>query len=267
MAYFRFGNRNTTRPPLLVFAPFGFTMGDMPTPAMLALAARQEVILFDHRGQGHSLDFSSEALSIVGMANDALELVKALKLSTKPNVLSISMGSCVALAAAVLHGSSFASFVMIAASAGSPSSPAATAWAQSVLLDPEARPMDQLAINYPLEYSRAAKAACDGYFHSAPLGPGPYNSTTGSRHSYALIEYFLTETRVWNGLPSVTNSLLLLGGEEDLVMPIQSQRLIAARAPRAWSIVLPEAGHSAILQYPEVSFAIMEQFFTLAGSL
>ncbi|KFM28439.1 hypothetical protein F751_5352 [Auxenochlorella protothecoides] len=134
-------------------------------------------------------DFSSEALSIVGMANDALELVKALKLSTKPNVLSISMGSCVALAAAVLHGSSFASFVMIAASAGSPSSPAATAWAQSVLLDPEARPMDQLAINYPLEYSRAAKAACDGYFHSAPLGPGPYNFTTGSRHSYALVEY------------------------------------------------------------------------------
>ncbi len=86
-------------------------------------------------------------------------------------------------------------------------------------------------------------------------------------HTFPTCDQFLTETRVWDGLPSVTNSLLLLGGEEDLVMPIQSQKLIAARAPRAWSIVLPEAGHSAILQYPEVSFAIMEQFFTLAGSL
>lgn len=54
IGYFRFGDQTTGRPPLLVFAPFGYTMGDMPRPAMRSLAAHQEVILFDHRGQGFS---------------------------------------------------------------------------------------------------------------------------------------------------------------------------------------------------------------------
>ncbi|KAL6769372.1 hypothetical protein ACKKBG_A30740 [Auxenochlorella protothecoides x Auxenochlorella symbiontica] len=152
IGYFRFGDQTTGRPPLLVFAPFGYTMGDMPRPAMRSLAAHQEVILFDHRGQGFSTDYSNDSPSIVSMANDAMELVEALHLSTKPNVLSFSLGSCVALAVAVLHGPSFASFVIASGSAGSPNSPPATAWAQSVLLDPEARPLEQLAIVYPLQY-------------------------------------------------------------------------------------------------------------------
>ncbi|KAL6769371.1 hypothetical protein ACKKBG_A30740 [Auxenochlorella protothecoides x Auxenochlorella symbiontica] len=267
IGYFRFGDQTTGRPPLLVFAPFGYTMGDMPRPAMRSLAAHQEVILFDHRGQGFSTDYSNDSPSIVSMANDAMELVEALHLSTKPNVLSFSLGSCVALAVAVLHGPSFASFVIASGSAGSPNSPPATAWAQSVLLDPEARPLEQLAIVYPLQYQSAAQAACDWYLNADPLAPDPYNFTTASRQAFALVEFFLSETRVWDGLPGVKNSLLLMGGEEDVVMPVDSQKLVAARAARAWSIVFKEAGHTAVLQFPEVAFAIMEQFLTFESSL
>ncbi|KAL6769373.1 hypothetical protein ACKKBG_A30740 [Auxenochlorella protothecoides x Auxenochlorella symbiontica] len=189
IGYFRFGDQTTGRPPLLVFAPFGYTMGDMPRPAMRSLAAHQEVILFDHRGQGFSTDYSNDSPSIVSMANDAMELVEALHLSTKPNVLSFSLGSCVALAVAVLHGPSFASFVIASGSAGSPNSPPATAWAQSVLLDPEARPLEQLAIVYPLQYQSAAQAACDWYLNADPLAPDPYNFTTASRQAFALVEF------------------------------------------------------------------------------
>ena len=51
----RFGNASSPRPPLIMLAGFGGTVSAWPRDLLEALAAGQEVILVDNRGQGNTI--------------------------------------------------------------------------------------------------------------------------------------------------------------------------------------------------------------------
>ena len=54
IGYYRFGNSSSGRPPLVMVAGFGMTMGDWGADTVEQLARDQEVIIFDNRGMGES---------------------------------------------------------------------------------------------------------------------------------------------------------------------------------------------------------------------
>lgn len=73
---------------------------------------------------------------------------------------------------------------------------------------------------------------------------------------------FYADTTVWDAVPSITNDLLLVGGEEDLIVPPQNVRAIAERVPTPWLVIFKEAGHAAMWQYPEEFLSLVDTFLS-----
>jgi pimeloyl-ACP methyl ester carboxylesterase len=58
---------------------------------------------------------------------------------------------------------------------------------------------------------------------------------------------------------------LIIGGQGDLITPVEHSREIAARHPAADYIELSEAGHMFLIEYPEVVNAALRDLITRAG--
>lgn len=123
-SYHRFGNSSSGRPPLVLIQGLGGTQYDWPAPVLLDLAAHRELVVFDNPRTGlssepapaltHTLrrrpprpacrrptaptpprsarlatadDSSAQPLSIPGMAGAVVQLIRALDLPEKPDVL------------------------------------------------------------------------------------------------------------------------------------------------------------------------------------
>lgn len=71
---------------------------------------------------------------------------------------------------------------------------------------------------------------------------------------------FFDVDEVYEALPKIKNDLLLVGGEDDVMIPSQGLRVIARRTTTPWLVVLREAGNAAWIQYLP-SFVNMLDFF------
>jgi pimeloyl-ACP methyl ester carboxylesterase len=192
IAYLRFGNTSSSRPPIVVIAGFGNTVGGLPRSVLLELAKNQEVIVFDNRGQGLSTDFSPPGtpLTIEGMANDTTAFISALNL-TDPDVLGISMGGMIASAIATNHGDSFGLIVVAHGSAGglgnsTPPEPQAV----NALTGNKSNTTALLDIIYDLNQPRGVERACGAYFNAiANPVASPENATTTQRQTDAIRQW------------------------------------------------------------------------------
>jgi pimeloyl-ACP methyl ester carboxylesterase len=64
---------------------------------------------------------------------------------------------------------------------------------------------------------------------------------------------YTTRNRItWAALETIKLPTLLLTGDADLYMPPSVLRLFAARFPKCESLVIPECGHSAYWEQPEL---------------
>jgi pimeloyl-ACP methyl ester carboxylesterase len=71
-------------------------------------------------------------------------------------------------------------------------------------------------------------------------------------HGKPRIAYTVKHRITWAALETIKLPTLLLTGDADLYMPPSMLRLFAKRFPRCESIVLPECGHSAYWEQPEM---------------
>ena len=71
-------------------------------------------------------------------------------------------------------------------------------------------------------------------------------------HGKPRIAYTVKNRITWAALETIKTPTLLLTGDADLYMPPSVLRLFAQRWPRCESIVLPECGHSAYWEQPEM---------------
>ena len=59
----------------------------------------------------------------------------------------------------------------------------------------------------------------------------------------------------WNGtysrLPALQQPLLLITGEQDLIVPSANSLLIAGQVPHAWVVRIRGGGHGLMYQYPD----------------
>ncbi|KAK2079370.1 hypothetical protein QBZ16_003061 [Prototheca wickerhamii] len=248
VGYYRFGNTSGLRPPLVMVVGFAQTMGDWNASLMEELARDQEVIVFDNRGMGESKDYSSEPLTISRMAEDVVEFVESLDLDMRPNLMGVSMGGFITLTSAALYEDAFENFIMLVTSAGSPSSPPPTDQAQMAFLGGNTSPLELLNTSFPMMYPQAAEAACARYFHSVPIGPS-----------------FFFDSETWDAVPNITSNILLIGGENDVMVPVGGLKDIAMRAQSPWMVVYKHAGHGVLEQYHESIMGHINNFLDWVG--
>jgi pimeloyl-ACP methyl ester carboxylesterase len=66
------------------------------------------------------------------------------------------------------------------------------------------------------------------------------------------VTYTMRSRITWAALETIKLPTLLLTGDADLYMPPSVLRLFAARFPKCESLVIPECGHSAYWEQPEL---------------
>ncbi|KAL6776742.1 hypothetical protein ACKKBF_B30745 [Auxenochlorella protothecoides x Auxenochlorella symbiontica] len=261
VGYHSFGWADSGRPTLLLIHGFGQSLDMWDVRLLEPLAREQRVIIFDTRGVGATEDLNiSSPLTIQSMAEDTVEFIQALRLPLPPNLMGVSMGGFIAIAVAALHGDAIHRAIPISASAGSLGSEPPTDKGLSIVAQPERRPLDMLSLFYPLNTTRGAKAACDFAFQSLYMLAEATITEAYGRQALAILHYFNVETAVWDALPLVRNPVLLIAGQYDILVPVQSSRAMAARLPAPWLVVIPEAGHGVASQCRDTVLDLVDAF-------
>lgn len=262
-AYQRFGNSTGDRPPLILVPGYGGTMHAWPTTWLQALALDQEVIIFDNRGQGLTVDLMPTApITMEGMSQDVVDFIEALDLDEKPNLMGWSMGGMVTLTTAALRGDAINKAVVISGSPGSLASPHPQADVLSAFSGNVIKAEAFLNMSTPIVNNASREFACDHWYQLLIDEDIPVNTTTMSRQYQALLNFFTLDDLVDSNLGKITIDILMVGGDLDPVVPVEGLRRAATLIPHPWLVIYPNAAHHVAFQYADSFLPLLSTFLT-----
>lgn len=238
-------------------------------PAYSALADLVQIIYLDHRGNGRSEDGPRESWNLAQWGDDISTFCDVLGIS-KPIVLGVSFGGMVALAYATRHPAHPAKLVLISTEAAGGThrerrvalferfgGPEVGALARRRFLETEGHP-DRASIEawrrlaFPLytrtrgdpDMARRVVTRLDvlQWF----TGPG------GESHAFDM----------FGDLHRIQCPTLVMGGEDDPMLPIESQADIAAALPAGLVQFerFADCRHGVIPDAPELAMAVIRDF-------
>jgi proline iminopeptidase len=237
------------------FAPEGPVMREKPTllmlhggpgfdhsiyrPAYSALADRAQIIYLDHRGNGRSEDGPREAWNLAQWGDDVRGFCDALGISS-PIVLGTSFGGMVALSYATRHPAHPSKLVLISTEAAGGSHRERRVALFERFGGPE---VGALARRRFLEVDgQADQAALDAWRSLAmphyTRNPRDPDMARRAVNRFEVLHWFARpggESRSFNmlgDLHRIQCPTLVLGGEDDPMLPIECQADIAAALPQ-----------------------------------
>jgi len=240
-------------------------------PAYSALADVAQIVYLDHRGNGRSGDGPREGWNLAQWGDDVRAFADVLGISN-PIVLGASFGGMVALAYATRHPAHPSKLVLISTEAAGGSyrdrrvalferfgGPEVGALARRRFFEVEGQ-ADQAAIDawrnlaMPL-YTRTPRDP--DMARRAINRPGVLHWFTrpgGESHTFNMLA----------DLHRIRCPSLVLGGEDDPMLPIECQADIAAALPAHLVQFerFPNCGHSVITDAPERALAVIRDFIS-----
>jgi 3-oxoadipate enol-lactonase len=249
--------------PLLCVQGMSGTHVSWGEPFLGALAERgMAPIAYDHRGVGRS-DRVDEPFALTDLADDAAALLDALGLE-RVHVLGISMGGMVAQELALRHPARVRSLVLGCTYAGGPgSSLTSPAVAQRLFEGMSSGDHERaLRVGYEVNLSeafRADEARWAAFREMALTLPVPVPVIMLQAQAIAAHD---TSARLGEiGVP-----VLVVHGDEDLMLDVANGRRIAEAVPGARLEVLEGVGHMFWWEEPERSAALVADFARAAAA-
>lgn len=235
-------------------------------PAMTALADTAQLVYYDHRGHGRSDPRPPDEWTLDRFADDVVALCDALGID-KPVVLGQSFGGMVAQRYLARHPRHPARVVL---SSTSPTFGLERKLAVFERLGgAEARRIADDYWRRPDEAAwRAYERVCLPLYNPTPASPERMKRSTLSLD--ILNTWNARELPVMDLLPGLANAVcpvLVIGGEEDPVTPIDDQRAIAAALPAhlVEFHAFAGAGHGVWRDRPDDAMALLRRFVAAAG--
>jgi 3-oxoadipate enol-lactonase len=247
--------------PLLLIQGMSGTHLSWGDPFLKALEDDFDVVVYDHRGVGHSGRVEAP-FSIVDLAQDAAALLDALGWDDA-HVMGISMGGMVAQELALRHPARIRTLTLGCTYCGGPGSalaPDATMQRLSAGMMSGDR---ELAIRtgFEVNVSAAFAAREDSY--------APFRAMAKSLP--APVPVIMLQMQAIAGhdtsarLPSLAAPTLVIHGDEDLMLPVENGRLIASLVPGSRLEVLEGVGHMFWWEQPQRSAELL-RYHALAGA-
>jgi 3-oxoadipate enol-lactonase len=211
-------------------------------------------IAYDTRGTGRSA-VPAEPYSIADLAEDAAGILAG----RTAHVVALSMGGYVALTLALAHPELVRSLVLTGTGAGGPDRVPRQAQIRKVFAD---------ALGLPLhEYGRQTMpyTFAPGWTERNPERfeeilaarlEYPTSYETIEAHAIACYQFYA------EGCPveGIEAPALVVHGDEDLIVPVENGRMLAARLPNARYVELPGRGHNLPLEEPETFNSLVLEF-------
>jgi len=233
-------------PPLLLIAGLASDSQSW-LPVLPALAKEYTVIVLDNRGVGRSTQDCVISISL--MADDCAALIRHLGL-TRVSLLGHSMGGMVALDCARRHPELVERLLLAATTAKNP------VRNNLLFLD--------WADLYDAGYDRAAWFRgilywifTERFFQNSAMVdmvlmyllsyPWPQSAAAFRQQVQALADFDAT---LWLG--RITTPVLVLAGEQDLLLPVEQSNDLVRQLPDAVLTVLQDAPHSLQTEQPEL---------------
>jgi len=236
-------------------------------PAYAALADVAQIVYLDHRGNGRSDDGPHEAWTLAHWGDDVRAFCDALGIE-KPIVLGVSFGGMVAIAYATRHPDHPGKLVLVSTEAQGEShrgrrvalfekfgGPEAGALARSRFLEGGAVPPD--------DWRRLAFP----HYTRGPRDPNIASRTVGRAEVLRWFNQPGGEGRTFDMRPALGRircPTLVMGGEDDPMIPIEAQADIAAAlSPDLVRFErFANCGHAVIPDAPERGMALIREFIT-----
>ena len=244
--------------PLLCIT--GFTISAAVYEPVLPLwGERYDCITYDNRGSGRS-GAPLRTTSMAELAADAARLLDALGVESA-HVFGISMGGMIAQELALRFPEKVRGLLLAGTTPGGPRAVRPALGELAVVGVDLARTFRQPARPWlgPLLFSRGFREREPERVREllaffAAHGPTPWGANA---HWWATV-YHDTVSR----LGRIQAPTLVMHGGEDTFAPIANAELLADRIPDAELCVVDGTGHAFILEAPERSFALIDEFLT-----
>ncbi len=217
------------------------------------LAQTHRVILVDNRGSGQTRANVTLVHRIAVMAEDVAAVIDAAG-EPSAHLVGFSMGGMIAQQFAVDHPTKLRSLSLLGTHPGSPWAVQAESHVLRVLFDKAHLSAEEsLRLMRPHTYG---KSTPDQLFEEDALVRLANMPTT---RDYQAQLYGLIYWSVYQQLPKITASTLVMHGLEDSLIPPANGRLIADRIPGAKLVELPSASHWLMTDANEVCISTLKQ--------
>jgi pimeloyl-ACP methyl ester carboxylesterase len=237
LSYETFGSGD----PLLLI--MGFGMPGIAWTPVLPFLGGFKCIYYDNRGTGNS-DRPEGAYSITAMAEDAVGLLDALQIE-KAKVYGISMGGMIAQELALQHPQCVEKLVLGCTAAGGSTAKMASfevlekliASVRLMATKPEEALDVMIPLLYPADFVARHPELKPLMLAGLRMVPGTPPETAD--RTVAGLVLFNTYER----LPQIKCPVLIVHGEEDVLIPAENARIMQARIEHAELMTIPDAGH------------------------
>jgi pimeloyl-ACP methyl ester carboxylesterase len=228
--------------PILLIMGLGGSMigwqSQIPT-----LSQHLRVIAFDNRGAGRS-DMPKMDYSMSMFADDAVALLHALDFDSA-HVFGVSMGGMIAQEVALRHPSMVRSLILGATSPCLPAMPPRPKALEATIKAQEMEPRQAFETTYWTGYSDEYLAANEEPLWQRAQVERIYSSPPDlwRRQSNAVANHDTRER-----LGDIEVPTLVIGGDDDPLVPPENSRYLAEHIPNAELILFPGARHSFNLE-------------------
>jgi len=214
-------------------------------------AQRFRTIVFDTRGTGRS-PVPSEPYGIDELAEDASEILDG----RAAHVAGFSMGGYVALTLALAHPELVRSLVLVGTGAGGPERIPRPAHVRDAFEAALALPAEeQRRATLPYTFSAGWTEANPERFEQIVAATLEYPTPLKTIETHMAACYRFYDEGVPVGRIDVP--VLVVHGDDDLIVPTENGRTLARRLPNARYVELAGRGHNVMLEDPETFNAVV----------
>jgi pimeloyl-ACP methyl ester carboxylesterase len=249
---YRTGGNGTTL--IMVMGRSG-TMAEWDPQLITQLIRNHRVVIFDNRGMGTSShNYSPKKVTVPLMAKDTLALADALHIK-RFAIMGWSMGGEISQQVTVDAPGRVLKVVLCATSAGGPTEKLPSKPVQKIMSQPDLPATELLALSFPptragirgvVDYTTRVWAQ---YVHDHLPKDSFTASTEGTAGQANARKQWTSSTGgVYDDLPRVTQQVLVMWGNLDVIDPPANDRTIAGQLPNATTRVFKGAGHAFLFQ-------------------
>jgi acetyl esterase/lipase/alpha-beta hydrolase superfamily lysophospholipase len=260
IAYKRFGQGK----PILFISGTSQTK-DAWEPTLLSqlAATNHTVIVFDNRGMGETT-VGTKPFSIEQFANDTAGLLDALQIE-KADVFGASLGSFIAQELTLNYPQKVHRLILHATYCGGNEALYASGQAAETIMilsspqvlqnmTAEQQAMILAQIMFPPEWIEEHPEILNAVIQLAPVRSA----------SPEIIQQQGLASATWKGscdrLANITQTTLLIVGDQDLLTPAANSVMMSQRIPDSWLVIIEGTGHGAMWQVPNEFTADIQNF-------
>jgi pimeloyl-ACP methyl ester carboxylesterase len=241
--------------PLIMVMGRSGTMAEWDPQLIKRLIRNHRLVTFDNRGMGTTSDgFSPNNVTVPLMATDTLALASALHIQ-RFDIMGWSMGGEISQQVTVDAPNRVLKVVLCATSAGGPTEQLPSKTVQTIMSEPNLPASLLLGLSFPptaagikgeLDYEARVVAQ---YVHDQlPKHSFSASAAGAAGQAHARQQWTSATGGVYSDLPKLTQHVLIMWGNLDVIDPPANDRTIAKRLKHATTKVFSGAGHAFLFQ-------------------